>query len=140
MFAHYAHHTAAKPVEGRVVHIGDAWHAASPQLGQGANMALLDALALSASIERAHAVEDALEAFVAMRRMHVRLYQTASFLFTPIYQSNMKLLPALRDLLAQPLSSLWPAPRLLAAMVAGTLGGPLNKIPAFALDGGDPEP
>lgn len=42
-FARYAHRTAPHPIGDRIVHIGDAWHSASPQLGQGANMALLDA-------------------------------------------------------------------------------------------------
>ena len=31
----------------RIIAIGDAWHSASPQLGQGANMALLDAWSLA---------------------------------------------------------------------------------------------
>ena len=128
VFAHYAHHTAARPVEGRIVHIGDSWHAASPQLGQGANMALLDALALSCSIDHHANIDAALNAFVAMRRFHVRLYQTASRLFTPVYQSNSKLLPWLRDILAEPVSRIPPMPHILASMVAGTLGGPLRRM------------
>ena len=128
VFAHYAHHTVAHPVEGRVVHIGDSWHAASPQLGQGANMALLDAMALSHAFEHNADIDAALKAFVAMRRFHVRLYQTASRLFTPVYQSNSKVLPWLRDILAEPVSHMPPMPHILASMVAGTLGGPLEHM------------
>ncbi|WDI33252.1 NAD(P)/FAD-dependent oxidoreductase [Hyphococcus flavus] len=127
VFAHYAHHTAKHAVEGRIVHIGDAWHAASPQLGQGANMALLDALALSNALNEMDDIGAALAMFVNSRRDHVRLYQTISWLFTPVYQSNLKLVPALRDLLAQPLSAMWPMPKLLASMVAGTLGRPCKS-------------
>lgn len=131
-FAHYAHHTAAKPVEGRVVHIGDAWHAASPQLGQGANMALLDAwalsLALAKTLEDGGGVDAALAAFASSRAAHVKLYQTISRIFTPVYQSDLKLIPALRDLLAEPVSRFWFMPKVLAAMVAGTLGGPLEHV------------
>ncbi len=126
VLARYAHHTAPEPVEGRVVHIGDAWHAASPQLGQGANMALLDAWALSNALQRHEDADAALSAFAKMRGRHVWLYQTISRLFTPVYQSDSKLLPALRDKLAEPLSGFWFMPKLLAAMVSGTLGGPLK--------------
>lgn len=128
VFAHYAHHTAKRAVEGRVVHIGDAWHAASPQLGQGANMALLDACALLKAVGETAEIDAALAAFVRMRRDHVRLYQAASWLFTPVYQSGLKLIPALRDLFAEPVSNTPPMPRILAAMVAGTLGGPLRRL------------
>lgn len=128
VFAHYTHHTAPRPVEGRLVHIGDAWHSASPQLGQGANMALLDAWALSSALEAQGDVEAALASFVKKRAGHVRLYQTISHLFTPVYQSDLKLIPALRDKLAEPLSNFWFMPKVLAAMVAGKLGGPLNRV------------
>jgi 2-polyprenyl-6-methoxyphenol hydroxylase-like FAD-dependent oxidoreductase len=128
VFAHYAHHTAQEPVEGRVVHIGDAWHAASPQLGQGANMALLDAWALSAALAKGDDIDAALAAFVKLRGAHVKLYQAISYLFTPVYQSDLKLIPALRDRFAEPLSSFWFMPKVLAAMVAGTLGGPLKRL------------
>ena len=128
IFAHYAHHTAKAPVEGLIVHIGDSWHAASPQLGQGANMALLDAWALSTAIERHDDVDAALAAFFEMRRSHVKFYQAISHLFTPVYQSDSKMLPALRDRFAGPVSGFWFMPKLLAAMVSGTLGGPIKKI------------
>ncbi len=128
VFANYAHHTAPAPVEGRLVHIGDSWHAASPQLGQGANMALLDAWALSTALERHDDIDAALANFVKIRGAHVKLYQAISRIFTPVYQSDSKILPALRDQFAEPLSRVWFMPKLLAAMVAGTLGGPLTKL------------
>ncbi len=131
IFAHYAHHTARTAIEGRVVHIGDSWHAASPQLGQGANMALLDAWALASALSSArgeNGVDIALVDFVKRRRSHVCLYQAISYLFTPVYQSDLKLIPALRDMLAEPVSNFWFMPRVLAAMVAGTLGRPLRSL------------
>ena len=45
--ARYGHHTMKLPAGRRLAVIGDAAHSTSPQLGQGANMALLDAAALS---------------------------------------------------------------------------------------------
>jgi len=128
VYARYAHHTLPNPIENGVVHIGDAWHAASPQLGQGANMALLDAYALAKSIEESADLGDALRRFRALRQSHVRLYQAISWLFTPVYQSDSKILPWLRDIIAAPASRIPPAPFLLASMVAGTLGAPLKKL------------
>ena len=128
-FARYRHHTSKSPVAGPgLVRIGDAWHAASPQLGQGANMALLDAWALSRAIQMKQNVPDALSTYLRMRRQHVRLYQWMTWLFTPVYQGDSTLLPWLRDWLAAPLSKLWPAPPLLAAMVSGSIGAPLQRL------------
>jgi 2-polyprenyl-6-methoxyphenol hydroxylase-like FAD-dependent oxidoreductase len=128
-FARYRHHTSKAPIAGRgFARIGDAWHAASPQLGQGANMALLDAWALARAIERAPDVGEALEDYLRMRQWHVRLYQWMTWMFTPVYQGDSRILPWLRDWLAAPLSKIWPAPPLLAAMVSGAIGSPLKRL------------
>jgi 2-polyprenyl-6-methoxyphenol hydroxylase-like FAD-dependent oxidoreductase len=111
-----------------MVHLGDSWHAASPQLGQGANMALLDACALARAIGRKQDVRDALADYARMRAGHVRLFQLMSFLFTPVYQSDSAILPWLRDWLAAPVSRIWPGPQVLAAMVSGGLGAPLWRM------------
>ena len=128
-FARYRHHTSKEPIAGRgFVRIGDAWHAASPQLGQGANMALLDAWALAKAIETASDVSEALQVYLRLRRGHVRLYQVMTWLFTPVYQGDSRILPWLRDWLAAPLSTIWPAPQILAAMVSGAIGNPLKRL------------
>ncbi len=128
-FARYRHRTHATPVAGpRLVHIGDAWHATSPQLGQGANMALLDACALAHCLRDAPDTVEALKRYRHLRDPHIRRYQAMSRLFTPVYQGDGRLLPFLRDRLAAPLSRVWPAPRLLAGLVAGTFGRPLERL------------
>ncbi|WP_294327589.1 NAD(P)/FAD-dependent oxidoreductase [uncultured Sphingomonas sp.] len=127
-FARYAHRTLATPAETGMIHIGDAWHSASPQLGQGANMALLDAYALALALRRSPDVGTALTQAVAMRQRHVRLYQALTALFTPVYQSDSRLLPFLRDRIVGPLSKLWPATRIQAAMVSGLIGDPLGPL------------
>jgi salicylate hydroxylase len=127
-FARYAHRTLPRPAETALIHIGDAWHSASPQLGQGANMALLDAHALAKGLRESKDVSAGLAAAVTMRRRHVRLYQTLSALFTPVYQSDSRTLPFIRDRLVGPLSGVWPANRIQAAMVSGLIGGPLAPL------------
>lgn len=125
-FASYVHRTTRAPAAPGLIHIGDAWHATSPQLGQGANMALLDAFALAKALRETSAVAQALPHTVRLRHRHVRLYQAMSALFTPVYQSDSRLLPLLRDYIAGPLVKLWPATQILAAMVAGNYGDTLR--------------
>ena len=118
--ARYAHGTLRQPHAPGLAFIGDAAHRASPQLGQGANMALLDAWALASAL-RQHPLAQALPRYAAMRRWHVRLYQGMSALFTPMYQSGSRVLPVLRDHVLAPASQ-WPGmPRLLSALVSGDL-------------------
>jgi salicylate hydroxylase len=128
VFATYAHRTLSDPVSRDVVHIGDSWHCTSPQLGQGANMALLDAFALARALERQNDLANALGEYARMRLWHIRLYQLASWLFTPAYQSDSAALAWVRDAVAAPLSRTWPGPQLLAALVAGQIGSPLRAM------------
>ncbi len=127
-FAHYAHRTLSTPAEAGMIHIGDAWHSASPQLGQGANMALLDAYALALALRRSPDVAAALGSAVSMRRRHVRLYQALTALLTPVYQSDSRTIPFVRDRIVGPLSKLWPATRIQAATVSGLIGNPLKPL------------
>lgn len=128
VFARYAHRTLPRPCEPALIHIGDAWHSASPQLGQGANMALLDAWALAASMAGAGNVEERIARAIALRRHHVQLYQWLTALFTPVYQSDSRLLPWIRDWLIGPVSGLWPATTIQAKMVSGLTGNPLRAM------------
>lgn len=90
---------------GRVLAIGDCAHAMSPQLGQGANMALVDAAALADALgEAADATQQALDwnatftRYGDARRDHLRYYRQASRLLTPLFQSNSNTLAVLRDI------------------------------------------
>ncbi len=128
IFARYAHRTLAMPAESGLIHIGDAWHSASPQLGQGANMALLDAWALAKGLAAAASVDEGISQAIRLRRRHVRLYQWLTALFTPVYQSDSRLLPFVRDRFVRPLSKLWPATWIQAAMVSGLIADPLGPL------------
>ncbi len=126
--ARYGHHTLAPPTGERIAFIGDAAHSTSPQLGQGANMALLDAAALASALRDAPSVTTALDLYAKRRRRHVALFQAMSRLFTPFYQSDSRVLPFLRDGLVATLARLPPVQRLLAATVTGILLDPLAAI------------
>lgn len=128
VFATYAHRTKAGPLSRECVHVGDSWHCASPQLGQGANMALLDALALARVLETQSNLDAALGEYARTRALHIKLYQLASFLFTPAYQSDSDAFAVVRDWVMSPLSRVPPAPAVLAALVAGEIGTPFGAI------------
>ncbi len=128
VFATYAHRTRRNPVSRDCVHVGDAWHCASPQLGQGANMALLDALALARALETQSNLDAALAEYALLRFLHIQLYQLASWMFTPAYQSDSDAFAFVRDWIMSPLSRLPPAPAILAGLVAGEIGAPLRTI------------
>ena len=128
VLARYQHRTLKRPASGRVVFIGDSAHCTSPQLGQGANMALLDAAALANGLETNADIDAAIGAYCRSRRSHVRLFQALSLAFTPFYQSDSHLISMVRDQLVATVANIPPLPRLLASIVSGTLIDPLPGI------------
>jgi 2-polyprenyl-6-methoxyphenol hydroxylase-like FAD-dependent oxidoreductase len=128
-FAAYAHGTLYKPYRPGLVQIGDAAHRTSPQLGQGANMALLDAAALTLALERAP-LHAAPALYAKMRRQHLMAYQGMSRFLTPQYQHDNRLLADWRDHVVAPLSRLWPAPWLMGRIASGQLVPPMAGIRA----------
>lgn len=126
--ARYGHHTMRLPAGRRLAVIGDAAHSTSPQLGQGANMALLDAAALSHALARTNNIDEALATYASARRWHVRVFQALSLSLTPFYQSDSAALPFVRDRMVAGLARIPPGPQFLAAMVAGTVIDPFRRI------------
>jgi 2-polyprenyl-6-methoxyphenol hydroxylase-like FAD-dependent oxidoreductase len=96
--ARYADVAMAQWHDGRVVAIGDCGHGMSPQLGQGANMALIDAFVLAHCARRSSDWPAVFAHYSRERHAHLRFYQRASVALTPLFQSHRRLGPALRDL------------------------------------------
>lgn len=90
---------------GRVLAIGDCGHGMSPQLGQGANMALIDAQVLARcwKTARGEGWPAVLARYSQERRAHLRFYGQASRALTPLFQSHQAVAPWLRDRLFGPL-------------------------------------
>jgi 2-polyprenyl-6-methoxyphenol hydroxylase-like FAD-dependent oxidoreductase len=125
----------------RLVFIGDAAHATSPQLGQGTNLALEDARVLSGCVSGARSLAAALARFDSARRAHVRYYQRASWALTPFFQSDSPGLAGLRDLGMGALCRFPPSRRLMLTTLAGVqrgfLGATLPLAPIRARLGGN---
>lgn len=111
------------PHRGRVVFLGDAAHAMSPQLGQGVNMALLDAQSLAAALAEHGEVAQALRAHVRTRRGHLQVYQAMSRWLTPLFQSRHDRLAQWRDLAFGPLGRLPLARGQMLRILTGTKRG-----------------
>lgn len=130
VFAPYFSVRTRPACHGRVVWLGDSAHAMSPQLGQGANLALWDAWMLAEGLREAGAaqVPDALGAYSRSRRAHVDFYQFFSWLLTPFFQSTLPLLAPLRDLVAGPLHAWGWYRRQMAMTLCGVKTGPFSRI------------
>lgn len=112
----------------RLVLAGDAAHAMSPQLGQGVNMALMDALALRDAL-RAHADRDAaLQAYAAQRRAHVAVYHFWSRWLTPLFQSERDTLARARDVLFKPMGRMPGGNGHMLRVLSGTQRGWMGKL------------
>ncbi len=106
---------------GATLLIGDAAHCTSPQLGQGANLALVDAVELGGRFASpVTSVSVAAAAYEAGRRRHVMLYQFVSWAMTPLFQSHGGFWAGVRRWLFTPLSRMPGIRQFGAAVLTGT--------------------
>jgi 2-polyprenyl-6-methoxyphenol hydroxylase-like FAD-dependent oxidoreductase len=123
LFARYRDVHMPRWYDGNVVVVGDAAHATSPQLGQDANLALLDALVLADSVRAEPTISDALAAYALSRRRHLRYYQRMARWLTPLFQSDSRVLGWLRDLAFPVANSIPPVRRHMTRTMAGVALG-----------------
>ena len=125
--ATYRHVALPRWNEGPVLFIGDAAHGTSPQLGQGANLGLLDAQRAFTGVGRGGRVAAALALFARRRSSAVRFYRQASHLLTPFFQSRLWPLGLLRDAFMGPACHVPGMRPLMATTLAGLRRGWLSS-------------
>ena len=113
--------------KGRILTIGDAAHGTSPQLGQGANLALIDAVTLAHCLRTERSIDDALRRYECLRRPHVNFYQLASRALTPAYQSDSKAMAWLRDIVLSNAGRIPGAQTLMRTTLSGSRIWPLGS-------------
>ena len=100
----------------------------SPQLGQGANMALQDAVTLAESLDLYASLPEALARFTRIRRKHLAAYHRWSRWLTPLFQSHHDMLARLRDIAFEPSGKLPGARGHMLRVLAGTQQGWLGRF------------
>lgn len=121
--ATYRHVALSRWNKGGVLLIGDAGHGTSPQLGQGANLGLMDAWVLADALAEGPDLLSAVMNWERRREATLFYYQRVSHLLTPFFQSRAAPLGWLRDLALGPVGRLGPVRRLMTTTLAGTRRG-----------------
>lgn len=113
-----------------VVYLGDAAHATSPQLGQGCNLALVDAQVLTQALAISDSLPLALDAYSRSREAHLGYYQFATRWLTPFFQSDLHWLGPLRDF-AMPIATRvpWVRRQMVSAMCGNALWPLMRPLP-----------
>lgn len=107
-----------------VVYLGDAAHATSPQLGQGCNLALWDAMELADALaEEERDLAVALDRYTRRRRDHLAFYQLATRWLTPFFQGDVAWLGRARDLFMPIMSAVPPLRKIMTLVMVGVVDG-----------------
>jgi 2-polyprenyl-6-methoxyphenol hydroxylase-like FAD-dependent oxidoreductase len=133
-FARATYRNVALPQwnDGPILFVGDAAHGTSPQLGQGANLGLVDAWTLARAVEEGESVVAAIGQFAEWRSTTVRFYRQASHLLTPFFQSRCEPLGWARDAFMIVACRAPVLKKMAGTTLAGTRSGWLSSVPLDA--------
>jgi 2-polyprenyl-6-methoxyphenol hydroxylase-like FAD-dependent oxidoreductase len=108
------------------IFLGDAAHAMSPHLGQGINIAMLDAWHLAEAIRETHSPLEAFRAWHRRQASYLRYYAAVTFFLSPFFQSDVTFLGWGRDVVLPLLPHIPFVKYQMAMTMAGMKGGLLK--------------
>lgn len=103
--------------------MGDAAHAMSPHLGQGINLAMVDAWRFAGCLRAAVDPVSAFRAFRRAQRAYIRYYALTTFALSPFFQSDWPILGWGRDVALPLLPRIPWVKRQMLLTVTGQKGG-----------------
>ena len=120
--------------ESSVIYIGDYSHGTSPQLGQGAGLALIDSFILHECLVELQSgqltsLQQCLAEYCKRRSSHVIGYRLASRILTPFFQSNYDTVSYFRDIVMGPMCKISPSRWFMLRTLAGIQSGWYNTFP-----------
>lgn len=128
-FTTYQHVWLRRPYNQHLLLLGDAAHAMSPHLGQGINLALLDAYLFSQVLIGARHYHDAFREYARLRQGQLRYFAWVTFMLTPFFQSNGFIKGLGRDLVLPVMTHLpWVRGQMLLTMAGLKSGFFTGKI------------
>ncbi len=131
LFTTYQHNYMARRFDRGIVFLGDAAHAMSPHLGQGINLAMVDAWMLAGAVADAPTPLEAFRLFERRQRGYQRYYSAVTLMLSPFFQSDWPILGWGRDRVLPLLPKIPFIRRQMLMTVAGLKGGFLKGERSF---------
>lgn len=123
LFTTYRANWMGRWFDRTTVVIGDAAHAMSPHLGQGINLAMVDAWVLANCVRETARPVDAFRLWHHRQATYLRYYAAVTFFLSPFFQSDCGFLGWGRDVVLPWLPKIPFVKRQMLMTVAGLKGG-----------------
>jgi 2-polyprenyl-6-methoxyphenol hydroxylase-like FAD-dependent oxidoreductase len=122
-FTDYRHVSMKSWYDDHTLFLGDAAHAMSPHVGQGVNLALIDAESFANALSSSSHYSEAFNIHEQSQRKHIGFYSRLTYLLSPFFQSGSITLGLGRDI-GLPLMARapWVRRRMACAMGGVSLG------------------